>query len=427
MDPNHLTIVILCLAFSAFFSGVEIAYVSANKLQIQIQVQKGNSQSKILAKFLQYPSRFISTLLVGNNIALVVYGVYMAFILEDPIKTALPHTINTDAAVFTLQTIISTLVVLLTAEFLPKSLAMVNPERLMAATAIPMRVIQILLYPFVSIVVAFSRFAITKIFRLPYQEDKPVYGFTDLNQFIKKTLENQEDTITPEVDAKIFNNALDFKTVRVRECLIPRTEIVAVDINNPIEQLKQAFIESGHSKILIYKDTIDEIIGYSHSIQLFTRPENISDILTPIIIVTETMLANELMIQFLQERKSIALVVDEFGGTSGIVTMEDIIEEIFGEIKDEHDSIDLVQDQIAPNVHILSARLEIDHLNETNQWTIPEGEYDTLGGFILSAHEDIPDLNQTIDIPPFSIKILNKDGARIDLVQLTYKPSQEPE
>jgi CBS domain containing-hemolysin-like protein len=258
--------------------------------------------------------------------------------------------------------------------------------------------------------------------RLEYSEDKPVFGFTDLNQYIKRIMEDHHEAAHQEIDAKIFSNAIEFKTIKVRDCLVPRTELVTVDISDGIDELKKAFIESGFSKILVYKESIDDIIGYCNSLELFKKPSKISNILTPITIVPETMLANELMIQFITERKSIALVVDEFGGTSGIVTIEDIIEEIFGEIQDEHDEEDLLEQKIDAFTYVFSARQEIDYLNEKYQLNLPEGDYDTLGGLILTIAEDIPAKNEVINFQHFTFIIESIDENRIDKIQIKIDP-----
>ncbi len=420
MDYNNIPIVLVSLLFSAIFSGVEIAFVSSDKLYIELLGQQGTLAGKILSRFSKKPAHFIATTLVGNTVALVIYGIFMAAILEPMLHNALPEALNNSGFILLAQTLGATLVVLITAEFTPKSLFLLNPHRMLKIFALPMQLIYWLMQPVVFVVVTLSKIMIVKVLRLEYSEDEPVFGLTDLNNYLHRLQENPaEDQI--EVDTKIFNNALEFKTVRVRECMIPRTEIVAVDIEDGLEELKKAFIDSGHSKILIYKETIDDIIGYCSSQELFKKPKSITDILSPIIIVPETLLANELMIQFINERKSLALVVDEFGGTSGIVSIEDIIEEIFGEIQDEHDDEDLVEQKLSDNTYLLSARHEIDYLNDKYLWNIPEGDYDTLGGYILSVHEDIPNLNQIIEIPPFTFTITSIQETRIDVVRMSIQ------
>ena len=418
MDYNNIPIVLVSLLFSAMFSGVEIAFVSSDKLYIELLGQQGTLAGKILSRFSKKPAHFIATTLVGNTVALVIYGIFMAAILEPILHNALPEAFNSSGFILLAQTLGATLVVLITAEFTPKSLFLLNPHRMLKIFALPMQLIYWLMQPVVFVVVTLSKIMIVKVLRLEYSEDEPVFGLTDLNNYLHRLQENPaEDQV--EVDTKIFNNALEFKTVKVRECMIPRTEIVAVDFEDGLEELKKAFIDSGHSKILIYKETIDDIIGYCSSQELFKKPKSIADILTPIIIVPETLLANELMIQFINERKSLALVMDEFGGTSGIVSIEDIIEEIFGEIQDEHDDEDLVEQKLSDNTYLLSARHEVDYLNDKYLWNIPEGDYDTLGGYILSVHEDIPNLNQIIEIPPFTFTITSIQETRIDVVRMS--------
>jgi putative hemolysin len=424
IDVDLIYSIVICLVFSAFFSGIEIAFVSADKLHIELLRTKGTFAGKMLSIFQSRKSHFLATTLVGNNLALVLYGIFMAQLIEPWLSGILPVWANTEILILILQTLIATILVLVTAEFLPKSLFLIDPDFMLRVFIFPITVIYYLMYPVVSLVEAISKFMIVVIFRYDYSEDKPVYGLTDLNNYIQKNILPDESG-DAEIDTKIFNNALEFKEVKVRECMIPRTEIIAVDVNDDIEELKQAFIESGHSKILVYKESIDEVIGYCHSLEMFKKPETIKKILTPIIIVPETMPANELLIQFINERKSLALVVDEFGGTSGIVSMEDVIEEIFGEIRDEHDDEYLVEEKLADDSYLLSGRHEIDYLNEKYEWGLPEGEYDTLGGLIITVNEDIPDEKETIEAPPFSFQILTKEENRIDKVKLTITPVEE--
>ncbi len=424
MELSLLLSILATLLFSAFFSGIEIAFVSADKLHVELQGKKGSWPARIVSKFVKNPSRFIGTTLVGNTLALVLYGILMTQMLDPIIRGHLPEVILNEISILVLETILSTLIVLFTAEFLPKSIFLINPNRMLSTFAIPMDFIYRLMYPVVTLVVSLSKVIITRVLRLEYQEDKPAFGLTDLNNYIKKTVDASEETKV-ELDTKIFSNALEFKTIRVRECMIPRTEIEAVDVEDSIKDLKKAFIDSGHSKIIVYKESIDDVIGYCHSLELFKKPKTIEDILTPITIVPETMLANELMIQFIQQRKSLALVVDEFGGTSGIVSIEDIIEEIFGEIQDEHDDEDYVEQKINDRAYLLSARHEIDYLNEKYGWNLPVGEYETLGGLILSVTEDLPEPDDMVEIPPYTFTIQTMKDIRIETVKLLIDPELE--
>ena len=425
MDYYQITVIIITLIFSAFFSGTEIAFVTSSKLQIELQSKKGLLSGKILVFFTQKPSRLINTALVGNTIALVIYGYFMALILEPLIMRVLPEYLNNPGAVLLIQTVLSTLLVLFTAEFTPKSIFLINPNRLLSILSVPIMLIFIIMFPLVWVIEQMSRFIIVYVLRQKFSEDRPVFGLTDLRSYIQRNTHKDIKESKVELDTKIFNNALEFKTVKVRECMIPRTDIAAVELEDSIEDLKNEFIESGHSKVLVYRNNIDEVIGYCHALALFKKPQDIESILTPIIIVPETMLVNELMIQFIQERKSLALVVDEFGGTSGLVSLEDVIEEIFGEIQDEHDDEDWVEQQLDENNYLFSARHEVDYLNEKYDFNIPEGDYDTLGGFILSITENIPQVNETISVPPFKIKIVAMEDARIDSVMLSILPDRE--
>ncbi len=424
-----LIIVVICLLFSAFFSGIEIAFISADKLRIELAGQQGSLSGRILSYFTQHPTRFIGTTLVGNNLALVLYSFFIATFLEPLLESHIPEAVNNDVVVLLAQTIIATFIVLIVAEFTPKSVFLIDPNGLLSLLTLPFTLIYGLLYFPVWIIDKVSQWVIIHVLGFEYRNDKPVFGLTDLNNYVKNTLsealrEEQTDENGHKINAKIFTNALEFKTVKVRECLIPRTEVVAVDIEDHIAELKEAFIESGHSKILVYKETIDNVIGYCHSLELFKKPITIQQILTPIIIVPETIPANELMIQFITEHKSLALVVDEFGGTAGIVSMEDIIEEIFGEIQDEHDDEDWVELKIDEENYLISARHEVDYLNEKYEWNIPEGDYDTLGGHILSLTGEIPEKGNIIPTETYTFTVMSMSDNRIDNVKVTIPPKK---
>lgn len=423
MDTTYIFYVLITLIFSAFFSGIEIAYISANKLQIELQKKQGVFSGKVLSKFIQQPGQFIGTTLIGNTIMLVLYGTFMAFLLDDALRSFLPVSMTNEAVILISQTFLSTLLVLITGEFLPKSLFMLNPNSMLNFFALPFLGIYYLMYPIVWLIVGLSRLFITKVLRLDYNEEKPVFTITDLNSFIKDQMRQNRTPGKVEIDSKIFDNAVEFKTVRVRECMIPRTDIVAVEVDDSIEELKKVFEESGHSKVIIYRESIDEVIGYCHQLELFKKPKSIEDILNPIIIAPESALANELLIQFIQERKSLALVVDEFGGTSGIVSMEDIIEEIFGEIDDEYDNEALTEQLIGEQEYLLSARLEIDYLNEKYAWNLPYGDFETLSGFILSLTENLPNKGEVITYGGFTFTIMTKQAHRIETVRLKISGS----
>jgi len=418
MDNSYILIAIT-LAFSFFFSGIEIAFLSANKLQIELQGKQGVLWGRIMSYFLKRQSWFIGTTLIGNTLALVLFGIYMAQLIEPWLVSYLPQSINDEVFVLIFQTLISTLLILFTAEFLPKSLFLINPNLMLATLAVPFRIIYVILAPLTFSIVYLSRIVIIHVLRFEYSEEKPVFALTDLNNYLKSMLKVRHDDEDVGLDKKIFHNALEFKTVRIRDCMIPRTEVTAIDVEEGIDKLRDAFIQSGHSKILIYKESIDNVIGYCHSSALFKKPQRIEEILTPINIVQETMMANNLMVQLIKEQKSMALVVDEFGGTSGIVSMEDVIEEIFGEIEDEHDDDDLIEEKIDDTTYILSARLEVDYLNDHYKWQLPKGDYETLAGLILSYTEDFPAEGETVAIPPYSFTIQKTENKLINTVKLT--------
>lgn len=396
---------------------MEIAFVSSNKLRIELDKKQGTFPSGIIAVFIKNPGQYISTMLVGNNIALVIYGILMAFELTP----FLNYITSSETAILILQTIISTFIILVTAEFLPKTIFRINPNKVLNFFAVPLVFFYYLLFPVTKLTVIFSAFIMKVFFKVEINktQEQIVFGKIDLDHIIDQSKqENRQDTEI-EHDIKLFQNALDFSKIKLRECIVPRNELLAIEINESIEKLKQKFIETGYSKILIFEETIDNIIGYVQSSDLFQKPENINSMLKELLIVPETMPAHKLLNSFMKEHKSIALVVDEFGGTSGIVTIEDIMEEIFGEIEDEHDSIELIDEQINEHEFIFSGRIEIDYINEKYNLSIPESDdYETIAGFILTNHEEIPIEKDVIIIDKFEFEILNVDTPKIELLKL---------
>ena len=412
-------IILITLIASAFFSGIEIAYVSANKLRIELSSKKGQLTGRLLSRFNEYPSYFIGTMLIGNNIALVIYGIYMALLLEPPLSMLFPASWDTGFIVMLLQTIISTLLVLIVGEFIPKLVFRINPNGILNFFVLPVTLIFLLLLPFVFVVIFISKAIIRVFFRIKVEETRPAFSRVDLESFVKEQSANSEED--REVDPKLFENALYLIQVKVKECMVPRPEIQAVDIHTSIEGLKQKFIESNLSRILIFDDSIDNIIGYVHHHDLLKRPDDIKSILFNIPVIPETMPATDVLNLFTKKRKTIAWVVDEYGGTAGIVTLEDILEEIFGEIEDEHDKEEFVEKQISDHEYIFSGRLEIDYLNDTYNLQLPEGDYETLGGMIVSQQNSIPEIKDEIEIGPYLFIILLASDTKIETVKLKVK------
>lgn len=422
MDSFQWGVILTSLISSAFFSGMEIAFVSANKLKIELDGKQGDFFAKIVSNFLKRPSRFIGAMLVGNNIALVVYGIYMAKILEPEIA----RFTQSDLIILLIQTVISTILILITAEFLPKTLFRINPNNMLRFFAFPLLIIYYVLLLPMLLVIGISE-ALIKLFSpgIKMQEDLN-FGRLDLEYYIKEGTENNENQEDIDHEIQIFQNALDFSKVKARECMVPRTEVIAMDIEDSIENLTAKFIDTGLSKILIYRDTIDNIIGYTQSFELFKKPDSIKSILIPVPIIAISMTANEILEEFIEQRRSIAVVVDEFGGTSGIVTIEDIIEEIFGEIEDEHDKEELIETKISDSEFLFSARLEVDYLNDEYGLNLPESDnYETLAGLLINTFESIPIMNEEIILDNFIFTVKKVFQNKIDLVHLKLNPIED--
>lgn len=410
-------IIISSILFSAFFAGMEIAFISANKLLIELKHKQGSTYANLLSPFVANPSKFISTTLIGNNIGLVVYGIYMAKLLNPFLLLWIPALENSVFLLLSLQTIISTLLVLVTAEFLPKVLFRINPDNLLKVLVFPFMIFYYLFWPVVVFITWLSKLILSKMSGDKFKENTPAFSKVDLDHYIDQ-INDQDLPDDGEVDTEIFKNALDFSNIKVRECLVPRTELVAMDITSTIEQLYQKFIDTGLSKILIYKEDPDQIIGYVHQKEMFKKPQTTQSIIIPIEIATETMSIMDLLNKFIRNRKSLALVVDELGSTAGIITIEDILEEVFGEIEDEHDVEDLLEEKISESEFRFSARQEIDYLNNEYDLNIPEGDYHTLGGYILTRHENIPSAGDKILLDNFELNIEQIKNARIEIITL---------
>ncbi|HLO71114.1 MAG TPA: hemolysin family protein [Flavipsychrobacter sp.] len=417
MDVTHLILYILgCIVLIGFFAGTEIAFISANKLNIELRKKQGTISGKILARFMENPSEFIGTSLVGVNVLLVIYGLLMTQLTE-PILSQLPSPFNSEYFQLLLDTLIATVIILFFAEFLPKAIFRAKADQVLAIFSIPMLLMYYLLFPIAKVFVAISEFILKHLFNVRIKEDQQVFNRVDLEVFVKQSLHGHE-TDNNEVNTELFENALYLVNVKIRKCMVPRNEVEAIEVNTPIADVRKKFIDTKLSKIIIYENAIDNIVGYVHHLDLNRKPAKIKDILHSISAVPETMSAVDLMNRFTKERKSIAWVIDEFGGTAGIVTMEDVLEEIFGDINDEYDEQEHVEKQIADNEYIFSGRLELDYLNEKYGFDFPTDESETLSGYIIANHETIPKLKDRIIIDRNEFDILLANDTRIQTVKM---------
>jgi CBS domain containing-hemolysin-like protein len=415
---NGILIILLAILFSAFFSGMEIAFVTSNKLRIELDRKQGVFGSGIIKIFSNNPGQYIATMLIGNNVALVIYGLFFSRLLG-PVLTPV---IGSDILVLIVNTIISTAIILLVAEFLPKTIFIISPNFFLKNLSVPTLFFYWIFYPVSKLTLAASNLFIKIFFK-----NKPggklrediVFSKIDLDHFVSLSKQSREETEPDHHNFRIFQNALDFSNVKLRECMVPRTEIEAIECTSPVAELKEKFIETQHSRILVYQDSIDNIIGYFELKDIFKNPSDIKSSIRKLAIVPETMAANKLLKVFVEEKKNVALVVDEFGGTSGMVTIEDVLEEIVGDIEDEHDTNELIEKFISSNEYIFSGRLEIDYLNEKYHLRLPEeDDYETLAGMIMYFHGSIPVNNDVIRVKKFVFKILKVTATRLELVNM---------
>jgi len=405
-----ITIILISIIFSAFFSGMEIAFVSANKLHIELEKKRKGFIPNILRKLTKNSSKFITTMLVGNNISLVLYSYFMGKVIVEY------YGINS----ILIQTVISTILILVTAEFLPKAIFRVYANETLKILALPAYFFYVLLYVFSFVINGISDFFLKFIFRTDKDAQQTVFSKEELGNYITEQLEIGNDS-EEEIDSEIqiFQNALEFQKVKAREIMVPRTEILAIEIHEKVSKLSESFINSGFSKILVYKTSLDDIIGHVNAFELFKKPKTIKSILLPVEIVPESMMINDVLNSLMKKRKSIAIVVDEYGGTSGMITVEDVVEELFGEIEDEHDVQELTDERITETEFKFSARLEIDYLNEEYNLNIPKEEaYETLGGFIIDHTENIPEKGEVLEILGYEITILGVSSSKIEEIRL---------
>ena len=422
VSPNAWLIVALCMVVIAFFSGMEIAFLSASRLRIELRSKENLGGGKWLSKYVKNPSDFISTVLVGNNLGLVVYGIYMGEILDDSFANV--SWMQSEWVKFIMITLSSTMVVLVVAEYLPKTFFKLYADRLIFGLIGIFRMAHVVMWPLIQVVKGISSFLLRVFTKTQISEHTPVFSKVDLDNYIA-SLENAGNVDTVEIDTEVFRNALDFSDAKVRDFMVHRTELVGVDVNATVAELREKFVETAHSKILIYKENIDHIIGFVHHSDLFHSPKRIQDVLRSVLIVNESLQAHDMLRNFMQEKRSLAVVVDEFGGTAGMVSVEDVLEEIVGEIEDEFDVEDKMETVLAEGHYLFSARLEIDYLNEKYDLEIPEGDYNTLGGYIIFCSERIPAVGEIIHHEPFEFVIKTLKGARLEEVEIRVLPKED--
>lgn len=413
MIGTDLLLILVTIVVSALCSGLEIAFVSSNKLYVELERKRGALWATLVARLLDHPGRLIGALLVGNNIALVMYGMFMAKVLE-PWLAAFEMG---ELFVLLMQTLISTLIILVLAEFLPKTLFRIDPNGALSIFAIPLQVLYTVLWLPTVLMTGISELFL-RVLGVRTKPGQVVFGRIDLDEFLKDVSANKPHEHTMDAEVEYFRNTLELSNIKVREVMIPRAEIVAIDVEEPVRELRDLLVESGHTKILVYKDSIDEIIGYVHGYELFKHPKSIRSILRAVNFIPGTMPADELLQTFIKQRNHVAVVVDEFGGTAGMLTIEDVVETIVGDIEDEHDVPEEVEERLGPNEFLFSARSEVYHLRDAHQLAIPESEeYDTLAGYILHSTGDLPEQGQVLELAPFRITIAQVVHSRIDLVR----------
>ena len=415
-------VILICLILSAFFSGMEIAFVSANKIYLEIEKQQSGLNAKFLNFITKNPSRFITTMLVGNNISLVVYGIFMG---DRILQMFFPEILlggTIGIRVVFIQTVISTIIILLTAEFIPKAFFQQFSNVFIKIFAFPTAIFYTLFAPVTSMIIVVSDFILIKFFKTKGDQVQLTFSKIELGNYIEEQLESTKDMENVDSEIQIFQNALDFSEVKVREAMVPRTEIVATEITASLSEVKKLFTSSGLSKIPVFEDSIDEILGYVHAFEMYKKPTDLKKILLPVAFVPETMKINEVLKLLTKQRKSIAVVLDEYGGTSGIITVEDIIEELFGEIEDEHDQLALYEKRIQKGVYEFSARLEVDYINQNYDLNLPENEfYETLGGLIVYLKEEIPAKGALIELENYDLEIKEASSTKIEKVLLRVK------